>query len=87
MKPLSGTCFFLHFFRDFRVFRGFSLLLCVSMSLWLVPPAQAQTSFPMITHTSPVAVQRGTTAEVTVEGQMTFHGAYDVLIAGGGIKA
>src|SRR5436305_1642718 len=37
--------------------------------------APAQTSFPMVTHCTPVAVQRGTTAEVTVEGQMNFAGA------------
>lgn len=50
-------------------------------------PAAAQTSFPMITHCTPVAVQRGTTAEVTVEGQMNFAGAYKVLIEGTGVTA
>lgn len=48
-------------------------------------PAFAQTSFPMITHAMPVAVQRGTSAEVTVEGQMNFAGAYKVLIDGTGV--
>jgi hypothetical protein len=62
-------------------------LLCVSVSLWLVPPAQAQTSYPMITHTTPVAVQRGKTTEVTVEGQMNFTGVYKALFEGTGIKA
>ncbi|HZT82780.1 MAG TPA: PPC domain-containing protein [Gemmataceae bacterium] len=41
----------------------------------------------MITHATPVAVQRGQTAEVTVEGQMNFHGVYQALFTGGGITA
>jgi hypothetical protein len=47
----------------------------------------AQTSFPMITHCAPTAVQRGTTAEVTVEGQMNFAGAYKVIVEGTGVTA
>src|SRR5205085_11479227 len=43
-------------------------LLCV----FVVNRLPAQTSFPMVTHCTPVAVQRGTTAEVTVAGQMNF---------------
>src|SRR5262245_33682162 len=39
----------------------------------------AQTPFPMVTHCTPVAVQRGTTADVTVEGQMNFSGVASVL--------
>ncbi len=35
-------------------------------------PLPAQTSFPMVTHCTPVAVQRGTTTEVAVAGQMNF---------------
>lgn len=58
----------------------------------LVPVVQAgalrgQTSYPMITHTTPVAVQRGKTAEVTVEGQMSFAGVYKVLFEGTGLTA
>src|SRR5262245_25986976 len=49
--------------------------------------ALAQTSFPMITQSYPVAVQRGQTAEITVEGQMNFAGAYQMLMQGDGIKA
>lgn len=56
----------------------FLLLLC---------RASAQTSYPMITHTTPVAVQRGTTAEVTVEGQQNFQGTYKVLLHGAGLTA
>ena len=62
----------------------------IAIGLWsagLVLPAVAQTSFPMITHTTPVAVQRGTTAEVIVEGKMNFAGAYSMLIAGNGVTA
>ncbi len=41
----------------------------------------------MITHAYPVAIQRGTTSEVTVEGQMNFFGAYKALFEGAGIAA
>jgi hypothetical protein len=60
-----------------------SLVTCILFAF----SAGAQTSFPMITHTTPVAVQRGTTTEVTVEGQMNFQGAYQMLVLGGGIEA
>jgi hypothetical protein len=50
-------------------------------------PAAAQTSFPMITHATPVAVQRGKTAEVIVSGRMDFSGAYQVLFRDSGISA
>jgi hypothetical protein len=50
-------------------------------------PALAQTSFPMITHTIPVAVQRGTVSEIVVHGRMDFQGAYQVLFQGSGITA
>src|SRR5947209_5371728 len=49
--------------------------------------ASAQTSYPMITHTVPVAVQRGKTTEITVEGQMNFQGVYKALFEGDGITA
>lgn len=47
----------------------------------------SQTSYPMITHMHPVAVQRGQTVEVTVEGQMNFAGVYKALFEGVGIAA
>jgi hypothetical protein len=60
-------------------------LVCVTC---FVPVAAAQTSFPMVTHVSPVAVQRGTTAEVTVECRTSsLAGAYKVLIEGTGVTA
>src|SRR5690349_8902584 len=49
--------------------------------------ARAQTSFPMITHAYPVALQRGTTTEISVDGQMNFAGAYKALFEGTGITA
>ena len=53
----------------------------------VVRSAPAQTSYPMITHVTPVAVQRGKTTEVTVEGRMNFAGAYQALFEGTGISA
>jgi len=55
--------------------------------LVLAGPVAAQTSFPMITHAYPVALQRGTTVEVDVSGQMNFAGAYKALFEGAGISA
>jgi hypothetical protein len=46
-----------------------------------------QTSYPMITHVIPVAVQRGKTTEVSVEGQMDFSGVYKALFEGTGLSA
>jgi hypothetical protein len=55
--------------------------------LSLAAPALGQTSYPMITHCTPTAVQRGTTTEVTVEGQMNFAGVYKMLVEGQGVSA
>jgi Bacterial pre-peptidase C-terminal domain len=41
----------------------------------------------MITYATPVAVQRGKTTEVTVDGQMNFFGVYKVLFDGAGVTA
>src|SRR5262249_31187236 len=51
------------------------------------PPLPAQTSYPMITHVLPVAVQRGKTTEVTVLGRMNFAGTSQALFEGSGIRA
>jgi hypothetical protein len=53
----------------------------------LVPAvAAAQNSFPMLTHVTPVAVQRGTTTEVEVACRTsTLYGAYKVLVEGTGV--
>src|SRR5687768_14120368 len=63
--------------------RVLSLLLVLSVARG----AGAQTSFPMVTHAHPVAVQRGQTADVEVAGQQNFFGAYEVLFDGPGLKA
>jgi hypothetical protein len=64
------------------------LLIGLLLIFSLLPAsASAQTSYPMITHTTPVAVQRGKTSEITVEGQMNFAGVYKVLFEGPGISA
>ncbi len=65
--------------------RTVTALLCISL---FAPAVAAQTSFPMVTHVSPVAVQRGTTAEVTVECRTSsLAGAYKVLLEGTGVTA
>jgi hypothetical protein len=63
------------------------LVLCAIAGLAASSSLQAQTSFPMITHVHPVAVQRGKTAEVVVDGQMNFFGAYKALFEGAGLTA
>jgi hypothetical protein len=55
-------------------------------ALLLASVAGAQTSYPMITHTTPVAIQRGKTAQLTVDGRMNFFGAYRVLVEGTGVE-
>ncbi|VTS07266.1 PPC domain-containing protein [Tuwongella immobilis] len=59
------------------------VLACVLMS---TPMLSAQTSFPMITHVTPVAVQRGKTTEVQVTGQMNFWGSFQTLVQGSGVR-
>jgi hypothetical protein len=60
---------------------------CAILALALAAPVLAQTSYPMISHTIPVAVERGKTTEVLVEGQMDFFGAYQVLFDHPGLRA
>lgn len=50
-------------------------------------PVLAQTSYPMITHAVPLAVERGTTSEITVHGQMNFAGAFGAFVEGTGVVA
>jgi hypothetical protein len=40
----------------------------------------------MITHAMPVALQRGKSAEIVVQGQMNFAGVYKVLVEGTGVR-
>src|SRR3954470_242806 len=64
-------------------------LLFILCFLALLPAtAFAQNSFPMVTHVTPVAVQRGTTAEVAVDCRTsTLYGSYKVLVGGSGVTA
>src|SRR5437588_8722070 len=62
-------------------------LSLIALALCLGGMASAQTSYPMITHVTPVAVQRGKTTEVTVDGQMNFFGVYQALFEGTGVTA
>ena len=65
--------------------RAVTAFICVAA---FAPGGAAQTSFPMVTHVSPVAVQRGTSAEVTVECRTSsLAGAYKVLVEGAGVTA
>ncbi|GBD35144.1 hypothetical protein HRbin36_00249 [bacterium HR36] len=57
------------------------------ISLVMFRPGAAQISYPMITHTHPVAVQRGQTSEVEVSGTQNFLGAYRVLVEGNDVQA
>ncbi len=63
--------------------------LAGGLVLWLAAlgSAPAQTSYPMITHATPVAVQRGKTTELTVAGQQSFFGVYKALFDGSGVSA
>ncbi len=63
------------------------ILCSLPLLLLAVATTAAQTSYPMITYVTPVAVQRGKTVEVTVEGQMNFAAVYKALFEGTGITA
>ncbi len=67
--------------------RWIRLLLPLLIGGLVATGAIGQTSYPMITHAYPVAVPRGQTTEVTVEGQQNFLGAYQVLVEGTGVSA
>jgi hypothetical protein len=47
--------------------------------------AVAGTSYPMVMSLRPVAIQAGTTAEMTVHSRYTMDGSYRVLISGAGV--
>src|SRR5438105_99083 len=58
--------------------------ICLGMPF---PFAAGQTSYPMLTDTFPVAVQRGKATDIMVEGQMDFSGIYKVLFDEPGFNA
>jgi len=64
------------------------LALAIVFVGWLAwSPCQAQISYPMITHTHPVAVQRGQTSEVEVAGTQNFLDAYRVVFENEDVQA
>src|SRR5438034_1348020 len=63
-----------------------SILASAALVL-LAAGVSAQTSYPMITHVTPVAVQRGKTTTVVVAGQQNFAGTDQALFEGSGITA
>jgi hypothetical protein len=59
-----------------------ALILAISASR-----CAAQTAYPMLMSLRPVAVQVGTTKELTVSSRYSMAGAYQVLISGQGVAA
>jgi hypothetical protein len=59
----------------------FALLLAASCAM----SATAGTSYPMVMSLRPVAIQVGTTAEMSVHARYSMGGAYRVLISGSGV--
>lgn len=51
----------------------------------LVHRTMAQTAYPMLMSLHPVAIQAGTSAEVTVAARYNLYGAYEVLVSGAGV--
>ncbi len=69
-------------------FTAYRLLVLAAFSPFLVGNTSfAQTSYPMITHATPVAVERGKTSEITVQGVNNFTGTYQALFEGTGVSA
>jgi len=56
-------------------------------SLASAAPLAAATSYPMVMGLTPVAIQVGTTAELTVHSRYSMDGAYRVLVSGTGVTA
>ena len=63
------------------------LVLAVSLIVACTQTVSAQTAFPMLMSLKPVAVQIGTTSEVTVNSRYSMHSAESVLVTGGGVLA
>jgi hypothetical protein len=63
-----------------------SAMLMTGVAISSAFTAHAQTAYPMLMSVRPVAVQVGTTAEVTVSSRYNMLGAYQVLIGGQGVS-
>lgn len=61
------------------------LIFAVAMFVACVHSVSAQTAFPMLMSLKPVAVQMGTTSEITVNSRYSMHNAESVLVTGGGV--
>ncbi len=59
-----------------------SVVLVTSFAILFTMPALAQTSYPMVMRIEPTAVQRGTTAELTISGSGDFSGPSALLVQG-----
>ena len=64
-----------------------SLIVALMLFAAISQPARAQTAYPMLMSLKPVAVQVGTTSEITVNSRYSMHAAESVLITGGGVLA
>lgn len=62
-----------------------SLICCLFSIVASSRSASAQTAFPMLMSLKPVAVQVGTTSEITVNSRYSMHAAESVLVTGGGV--
>ena len=65
-----------------RLALRFVLALAIASS---TSPLFAQTAFPMLMSLKPVAVQVGTTSEITVNSRYSMHNGESVLVTGGGV--
>src|SRR5258708_21341473 len=63
-----------------------NVLLPAACILATAPSALSQTSYPFIFSLYPCGLQRGTTAEITLDGQYNYHSAYKVIIEGAGVS-
>lgn len=65
------------------------LPVLATLAAWLpdglLRPASAQTAYPMLMSLHPVAIQTGTSAEVTIAARYNLAGAYEVLVSGEGV--
>lgn len=66
---------------------AFGLLVSALLLVGRGEQVHAETSFPMIMSVSPIAVQQGTTAEVTVKSRYDLRGTFEVLVSGDGVTA
>jgi len=67
--------------------RGIALFVVAPLlaAATALPALGAGTSYPMVMSLRPVAIQAGTTAEMTVHSRYSMEGSYRVLISGSGV--